>query len=151
MAPNRICRSRIFSGSPAKCACGMLYLNTRTPMTQQIRSGLTTPLSCCGNLSGNELTRNFTGNIWPQSSQLAEPLWTDPVTKSGITVRELISTLKKKKKAQTGNEWLYILPKSSQARKMPPVPFYVSKSLTASFYTSNACNVAFLLQSSCHS
>ena len=28
-----------------------------------------------------------------QSSQLAEPLWTDPGLKSGISVRELISTL----------------------------------------------------------
>ena len=32
----------------------------------------------CGNLSGNELTRNLSGNIRPLSSQLAEPLWTDP-------------------------------------------------------------------------
>ena len=32
----------------------------------------------CGKLSGNELTRSLTGNIRPQSSQLAEPLWTDP-------------------------------------------------------------------------
>ena len=39
-------------------------------------------------------------------SQLAEPLWTDPSMKSEISVRELISTLKKKKKrkkAQAGN------------------------------------------------
>ena len=36
-----------------------------------------------GNLSGNELTRNSSGNSWPQSSQLAEPLWTDPGLKSG--------------------------------------------------------------------
>ena len=33
----------------------------------------------------------------------AESLWTDPDTKSGINVRELISTLKKK--AQAENEW----------------------------------------------
>ena len=33
----------------------------------------------CGNLSGNELTRNSSGNTRSQSSQLAEPLWTDPV------------------------------------------------------------------------
>ena len=32
------------------------------------------------------------GNTWPQSSQLAEPLWTDPGFESGIGVRELIST-----------------------------------------------------------
>ena len=50
----------------------------------------------CRNLSGNELTRNSSGNIRLQSSQLAEPLWTDPDRKSGISLRELISTLKKK-------------------------------------------------------
>ena len=60
----------------------------------------------CGNLSGNELTCNSSGNIRSQSSQLAEPLWTDPGIKNGISVRKLISTPKKN-----------ILPKSSQARK----------------------------------
>ena len=55
----------------------------------------------------NELTRNSSGNTWPQSSQLAEPLWTDPGVNSGISVRVLISThththKKKKKNAQTG-------------------------------------------------
>ena len=42
-----------------------------------------------------ELTRNSSGRTRPQSSQLAEPLWTDPGLKNGISVRELISTLKK--------------------------------------------------------
>ena len=37
-----------------------------------------------------------------QSSQLAEPLWTDPGQKSGISVCEQISTLKKKKKRRQG-------------------------------------------------
>ena len=37
-----------------------------------------------------------------QSPQLAEPLWTDAGIKSGISVRELISTLKKKEKVQAG-------------------------------------------------
>ena len=46
----------------------------------------------CGNLSGNELTRNSSGNTRPQSTHLAEPLWTDPGLKSGISVRDLIST-----------------------------------------------------------
>ena len=49
-----------------------------------------------GNLSGNELTRNLSGNIRPQASQLAEPWWTDPGPKSGISVRDLLSTLKNK-------------------------------------------------------
>ena len=37
-------------------------------------------------------------NIQPQSSQLAEPLLTDPDIKSGISVCKLIFCLKKKKK-----------------------------------------------------
>ena len=43
----------------------------------------------CVNLSGNEFTRNLSGNIRLQPSQIAEPLWTDPGIKSGISVREL--------------------------------------------------------------
>ena len=74
-----------------------------------------------GNLSGNELTRNSSGNPLSQSSQLAEQLWTYPGLKSGISLRELISTLqKKKKKSAGGYELSNILPKSSQARKKPP-------------------------------
>ena len=50
----------------------------------------------------------FTGiysfHIRPQSSQLAEPLWTDPGVKSGISVRELIYTWKKK---ISGGEWIF--------------------------------------------
>ena len=57
----------------------------------------------CGNLLGNKLTRNSSGNTQLKSSQLVEPLWTDPGIRSGISVRDLIST-KKKKQAQTGNE-----------------------------------------------
>ena len=46
-----------------------------------------------GTYRGNELTGNLKGNIHqPHLSQLAEPLWTDPGIKSGISVRELIST-----------------------------------------------------------
>ena len=75
----------------------------------------------CRNLSGNELTRNLSGNTRSQSSQLAEPLWTDPGLNCGISLRELISTEKKKKSAG-GDEWSNILPKSSHARKKPPRP-----------------------------
>ena len=46
----------------------------------------------CRNLSGDELTLNSSGNTRSQSSQLAEPLWTDPGLKSGINLHELIST-----------------------------------------------------------
>ena len=57
-------------------------------------SGLTMPLSrrSVETLSGNEFTRNSSGNTQAQSSQLAEPLWTEPGLKSGICVRKLIST-----------------------------------------------------------
>ena len=41
-----------------------------------------------------------------QSSQLAEPLWTDPGLKSGISVCELMSTSKKEKKKRAGDEWM---------------------------------------------
>ena len=54
----------------------------------------------CGNLSGNKLTRNLSGNTRSQSSQLAEPLWTDPGIKTGINVRELTSNFKKSEGGQ---------------------------------------------------
>ena len=77
----------------------------------------------CGNLSGNELTRNSSGNTRLQSSQLADPLWTDPGLKSGISARANLHThTHTKKKAQAGNEWLNILSNYFQARKMPPPP-----------------------------
>ena len=44
------------------------------------------------------------GNIRPQSSQLAEPLWTAPDIKSGVSVRVLISYLWEKKKKNAGGE-----------------------------------------------
>ena len=51
-------------------------------------------------------------------SQLAEPLWTNPGVKSGISVRKLSAL--KKKKAQAGEELLDILPQYSHVRKNPP-------------------------------
>ena len=70
------------------------------PLTQQSQSGLTMRLCrhSVQNLSGNEITHGLSGNARPQSFQLAEPLWTDPGLQSGISVHDLISTLKKKKK-----------------------------------------------------
>ena len=44
------------------------------------------------------------GNILPQSSQLAEPLCTAHAIKSGISVHELISTSQKKKKKSSSGE-----------------------------------------------
>ena len=54
----------------------------------------------CGSLSGNEITHNSSRNTQPQSSQLAEPLRTDPGPKSGISLREL--KRKKKKRRRRG-------------------------------------------------
>ena len=79
------------------------------------------PLAYCGHLSRNELTRNLSGNIWPRSSQLAEPLWTDPGIKSGISVCELISTKKKKKSGRQGINGPTFFKKLLQARKKPPL------------------------------
>ena len=57
-----------------------------------------------GTYPGNELARDLPGNIRPQLSQLAQPLWTDPGIKIGISVRQLTFTLKKKKKKIAGGE-----------------------------------------------
>ena len=43
-----------------------------------------------GNLLGNELTCDLSGKLG-QSPQLADPLWTGPGVKSGISVHKLIS------------------------------------------------------------
>ena len=51
-----------------------------------------------GNLSGNELTSNSSGNTQSQLSQRTEPLWTEPGLKSGISLHQLISTSKKQTK-----------------------------------------------------
>ena len=70
----------------------------------------------CGNLSGNEFTRNLSGNSRPQSTQLAEPLCTDPGIQSGISVRELISTSKKK---IAGGELRFFIAQSSAVHPYP--------------------------------
>ena len=68
----------------------------------------------------NELTHNLSGNIQPQLSQFAELPWIDLGIKSGVSVPELISTSKKKrKKAQAGNILSNIRQKNLQARKKP--------------------------------
>ena len=72
-------------GHSATSAGGRLHLKTHTPLTQRSRSGMTMPLCrpSVGTLSGNELTRNSSGNTRLQSSQLAKPLWTN----SGVKKR----------------------------------------------------------------
>ena len=83
-------------GRSAKSAGSWLQLNTHTPLTQRSRSGLT-KLSrhSMGTYQGNELTCNSSGSARPKSSQLDEPMWTDPGLEGGITARELISTIYK--------------------------------------------------------
>ena len=72
---------------------GRLHLNTYTPSTQQSRSALTMLFSrSAETYQGNKLTRNSSECARPQSSSLTEPLWSEPGLKSGIGVRELIST-----------------------------------------------------------
>ena len=106
-----------------------------------------------GNLSGNELTRNLPENNQLQSSQLAEPLWSDPDIKSGISMCELIPTAKKKKKkAHAGNEWSNILPRSSQAKKKP-LPLLKRKvrlSRTNLVLRANQLTILFLYRNSSH-
>ena len=72
------------------------------------------------NLSRNELTRNLSGNIQPQSSQLAEPLWTDLGIKVELLCTSYSPLQKKKKKGRWGMNGRTFSPKSSQARKKPP-------------------------------
>ena len=71
-------------------------------------------------LSGNELTHNSSENTWSQLSQLAEPLWTDPGLKSGISLCKLISILKKR--SAGGDAIVEHSPKILAARKKPPPP-----------------------------
>ena len=56
----------------AKSAGGSSHLNVHTPVTQPSRSGMTIlfrhGVRTC---QGNEFTRNFSGNVRPQSSQLS--------------------------------------------------------------------------------
>ena len=108
-------------GHSAKSAGGRLHLNTHTPLTHGSQSGRTMPLSMqCGKISGHEFTRTLSGNTRSQWSHLTKPLLTDPGLKSGISVRNLISTLKKTPKNEhAGNELSNILQKPSHAMKKP--------------------------------
>ena len=66
-------------GHSAKRAGGRLHLNTPTSLTHRSRSGLTLlSRHSVETYHGNELTRNSSGSVCPQSFELAEPLWTDP-------------------------------------------------------------------------
>ena len=85
-------------GRSAKSAGGRLHLKHAYTLDQTKLewADYAAVQTSCGNLSGNELTRTLSETIRPQPSQVAGPLWTDPGIRSGLSVRELISTLKKK-------------------------------------------------------
>ena len=87
----------------AKSAGGSLHLNMHTSMTQWSQYELPIPLSrhSVGTYLETSSHATCQGTLG-QSSRLAEPLWTDPGIKSGISVHELISTLKKRKKCRQG-------------------------------------------------
>ena len=58
-------------GHSAKSAGGKLHLNTHTPLTQRSRSSLTVLSGhSVETYEGNELTGNWSGNSWPEPSQL---------------------------------------------------------------------------------
>ena len=97
----------------AKSAGGRLHPNLHTPLTQWSRKGWL--WRCPGivwELIWNSSQVTYQEDFG-QSSQLAEPLWTNPGIKSGISVCELISTLKKK---SAGGEWMVEHPLKILAR-----------------------------------
>ena len=74
-----------------KC-CDRLHINTHTSLTQQSQNGLTMPLSRHNGepirqRAHTQLVRKHSATV----SQPAEPLWTNPGIKSGISVPDLIS------------------------------------------------------------
>ena len=68
----------------AERAGGRLHLNTRTPLTQRSRSGLTMPLSRHSVGKYQETSSHATpqGTLGHSHSELGEPLLTDPGIKS---------------------------------------------------------------------
>ena len=86
-------------GHSAKSAGGRLHLNAHTSLTKWSRSGLTMPVSRHSVETHQETSSHASRNrnTRSQLSQLTEPLSTDPGQKSGISMHELISTVKKKK------------------------------------------------------
>ena len=108
-----------------KSAGGRLHLNTRTPLTQRSRIGLTMSLSrqSVGTYQGTSLYATRQGTLGHgRLSSLSHFMWTDPGTKEwNYCARANLHFKKKKLKRRRGmND--RTLPKSSQARKRPPPP-----------------------------
>ena len=76
-----------------------------TPLTQQCWSGLTMlSRHSVGTYQGHKFTCNLLGNARPQSSQFAEPLWTDSGLKKWNWCAQ--TDLHFKKKKSIGEEWI---------------------------------------------
>ena len=107
-------------GHSAKSAGGRLHLNMHTPLTHPSRSGLTRHSVGTYQETSSHASRQET--LKSQSSQLAEPLWTDPGLESEISVRELIPIKTKQKKRGRGmNRRTFSQNLRTQGKK-PPQP-----------------------------
>ena len=89
------------------------------PLTQRSRSGLSMPSRpSVGTFQGNESTGNSSVNTRLQSSQLDDPLWSDPGLRSGLSAQaDLYMKKKKKQNRRRGSNHLNFPRKSSQAKK----------------------------------
>ena len=100
---------------------GRLHRNTHTPLDPSKSEWADYAVQAeCRNLAirENELTHNSSGKTLPQSSQLAEPLRTDPGLKKKV---DLVCALKNRK-CRRGMTRQTFPPKSSQATKKSPPP-----------------------------
>ena len=94
-------------GHSANSAGGWLHLNVHTPMTQWSWSGLNMPLSRYSVGTYQPIRKRAHTQLVREHSVTVVSLWTDPGLKSGISVRKLISTYKKKiEKKSVGREWI---------------------------------------------
>ena len=86
-----------------KSADGRLHLTCIHFWPYEVKAGWV----CCPSIRENELTRNSSGNTWQQSSQFAEPLWTDIGLKKWNWCVQADFHLKKKiVKKSAGREWI---------------------------------------------
>ena len=91
------------AGHSARSASGRLHQNMRTPLTERSRSRLTMlSRQSVGTYQGNELTHSSSLNTRHQSSQLAEPPWTDPGLEGLRWCARADLHLLKKKKCRRG-------------------------------------------------
>ena len=84
MCPEQLGRHSSALPSCRQCGTSNLTQRSRSGLTKLSKHGV-------GTCQRNELTRYLFGDIRPQSSQLAEPLWSDPGVKSESGSHGLIS------------------------------------------------------------